>query len=106
MMGFYRQSFDSIQDVNLATLHGDFLDTPNYTSRLLITRGPWVKIGNSQELLASAKIPELRIVNILYYKDERRRRVALEELDKYLELSAYGGQFFENRLQRLLEAAD
>lgn len=41
MVGFYPQSFHSMEAIDLQDLGGTFLWTPNYTSKREITDGAW-----------------------------------------------------------------
>lgn len=105
MVGFYDQLFKSVEDVHVAALSSDFIDTPNYTGKLLITEGRWQVVTNSPELLARAKIPELVVVNTVYYKDRIVQQLSsLEESRRYPTLTGQGGIFVENKLRKHFES--
>lgn len=100
MIGFYDQLFESMEDIDIKALGGEFIETPNYTGVQLITSGQWKVVANSPELLAAASIPKLRVVYTLYYKDEVVRRLSPDELKEYVELVGQGGGFMEDKLRR------
>ena len=100
MLGFYKQLFTSIEDVNIADISGDFIWTPSYTGRREITDGTWKVVANSPQLLAIADIPLLRAAYDLFFKDQILRKLSGDELDNYPTLSVDGGGFLEDRLRR------
>jgi hypothetical protein len=100
MIGFYKQSFNSIDAVDIDMLDVDFIWTPNYTGKREITDGNWRVIGNSQELLNRANTPHLVVVNDLYFKDELVQHLRSDEISKYSILSVAGGGAIEGRLRR------
>lgn len=100
MIGFYKQVFPSIEDIDLTKLKGDFIDTPNYTGKKLITSGRWKIVGNSPDLLRVAEVPYLRVASSLYYKDEEVRRLSPSEWGAYTELLGQGGIALEEKLYR------
>lgn len=103
MVGYYDHPFSSIEDISIEKISGEFIDTPNYTGKQLVTKGPWKLIGHSDELLAVAKIPELAVVHTIYYKDEVVKQYPAEEAEtvrKYPVLEGQGGIFVENKLRR------
>jgi hypothetical protein len=102
MIGFYGQSFKSMQSIDIASLGGRFIETPNYTSKQLITNGPWQVVANSPHLLEEAEIPELRAAYTLHYKDEMIRQLSPDELGEYTELAGQGRLSVENMLLKHL----
>ena len=100
MIGFYDRLFDSIEDIDVESLGGGFIETPNYTGRQLVTSGRWKIVGNSPTMLAAAHVPELRVVYTLYCKDQVIRQLALDEFKEYAELAGQGGLFIEDKLRR------
>ncbi len=100
LVGYYKQTFPSLEAVRPAVLGGEFIGTPNYTGTEVVRSGDWRVIGHNAELLAAAIIPELRVVGDLYYKDEITRRIPGEEWQQYTELIGQGGGFVESKLRR------
>lgn len=106
LVGFYDQCFESVEDIDIEALRGEFITTPNYTGKQLIAEGRWRIVGHSPALLASARIPELRIVNTVYFKDEVVRQLtSARKFSKYTELSGQGGIFVENILREHFQGA-
>jgi len=100
LIGFYNHLFDSIEDIDVELLEGEFIETPNYTGKQLVTSRRWKVVGNNPELLAEANIPELRAVYTLYHKDEAVRKLSPDELKDYTELRVEGGAFIEDKLRK------
>jgi hypothetical protein len=100
MVGFYDQIFNSIEAVDIRSLKGSFIDTPNYTHTYPVKKGPWIWIGHNPELLISVQVPELIVGYNLYYKDECVRKLEESDFKKYSVLSAAGQQYVENMLQK------
>lgn len=99
MIGFYDQLFDSINQVDIANLGGDFIEVPNYTGVQIIRKGDWKIVGHSPELLATAEIPVLRVVNAIYYKDEIvQQLLPWDEAIKYTPLRGQGKLYVEEKL--------
>lgn len=104
MVGFYDCSLNSLEDIKLEELGGKFIFPPNYTTKQLVTLGPWKWIGHSEELLNSAEIPELIAGYTVYYKDEIvRDMVPREEIKRYASLTGEGGGFVENKLRKYFQ---
>lgn len=103
MIGFYNKLFTSVEEIDVKTIGGNFIETPNYTGKQLITKGRWKVIGNSQELLEAASIPQLRVVNTLYYKDEIVKQIRISEFKKYVQVAGQGGFFIEDKLRKYFE---
>jgi hypothetical protein len=100
MVGFYKQIFESIDQVDIERISGDFIWAPNYVGKRQITDDDWKVIGNSSKLFNAANIPHLVVVNDLYFKDEIVQRLSRNEIDKYPVLSVAGGGAIESRLRR------
>lgn len=100
MMGFYKALFKSAENIDIEKLGGEFIETPNYIGKQLITKGPWRVIGNSNRLLVEATIPQLRVAYTLYYKDQELKQLTDNELSKYVALKGQGGAFVENKLRK------
>jgi len=100
MIGFYNQLFESMEDIDIEALGGEFIETPNYTGKQLITSGRWEVVGNNPKLLAEAAIPQLRVVNTLHYKDQVIRQLSPDEFKEYVEFRGQGGIFVENKLRK------
>jgi len=100
MMGFYDILFASMEDISIEKLGGDFIDTPNYTGKQLITRGPWKVVGHSAKLLEESTVPELRVAYTLYYKDQALRQISTDEMKDYVALIGQGGLAVENKLRK------
>ena len=99
MIGFYDLFFSSVEDISIEKLGGEFIDTPNYTDRRLISKGPWVALGNSPELLRQSKVPNLRVAYTLLYKDQVLRQLSADELREYTAVIGQGGLAVEDRLR-------
>ena len=99
IIGFYNRLFTSRGNINIDTLKGEFVDTPNYIPVDLVLDGVWKKIGNSPQLLAEAAIPELRVAFDIYYKDTIVRKVDFDEFKNYTELKMMGQPIIENKLR-------
>lgn len=103
MVGYYDQLFNSVEDISAEKITQPFVDTPNYTGRKLVTKGPWQLVGHSEKLLAEAEIPELAVVHHIYYKDEIVKHYPAQEAEavrKYPVLEGQGGKFVENKLRK------
>lgn len=100
MVGFYNRPFRSIEDININELAGEFVDTPNYVIKDVITEGDWKRLGHSPDLLHKAVIPELRVAYDIYQGDQLIKKVDLDDFKNYTELGMAGGKFVENRLRK------
>ena len=103
IVGYYNLIFSSVEAISIDEIGGEFVDTPNYTGKQLVTKGPWQLVGHSDELLASATIPELAVVTTIYYKDEIVHHFTNDEHKAYLTLAVEGGGFVENKLRKHFE---
>lgn len=104
MVGFYDCSFNSLANIRTEELGGEFIFTPNYTSKKLVILGPWKLIGHSGKLLADAKIPELLAGNSVYHKDNIvKDMVPPDEQKRYPSLTGQGGIFVENKLRKYFQ---
>jgi len=98
MIGFYNESFASIDEIDIGAVGGDFIETPNYTGKQVITSGRWKVVGNNQALLSAANIPQLRVANTLYFKNEIIRQLHTSEFQEYVEVAGQGAFFIEDKL--------
>jgi hypothetical protein len=105
LVGFFDQTFTSPQEVDIKALGGPFIWTPNYTGTQLVREGRWTVVGNSPELLATANMPDLRVVSTVYRGDTIvRDPVPLEEWGNYQEVRGGGGRFVEDRLREYFDS--
>ncbi len=100
IIGFYRRTFHSIEDIDITALGSEFIEMPQYTGTQCVTTGRWTIVGNSPELLQEATVPELRAAYTLYFKDTIVRRLTRDELKDYPELSVGGCLYYEDKLRR------
>ncbi|HEX6290919.1 MAG TPA: Imm26 family immunity protein [Herpetosiphonaceae bacterium] len=100
LIGIYEQVFPSIDAIDLQTLGGPFIGVPNYTGKQMVRDGDWPVIGNSAALFAAATIPELRVVDTVYYKDTPVRLLSAEEEARYPVHTVAGKGYVEQTLQQ------
>jgi len=98
MVGFYDCKFSDYHHIDESNIASNFVWTPNYASITHINKQRWIRIGNYPKLLAQTSIPQLRVANLLYDKDEFIRRLPIEEWKLFTELSGGGCLYYENKL--------
>ncbi len=101
LVGFFDRRFPAVDQIDVSDLAAEFVFTPNYTAKRILTAGDWPIVGNRADLVVPSVIPKLVSVYDVFYKDEIVERLAsIEETRQYEVLSGWGKVFAENKLRR------
>ena len=101
LAGYFDRCFSSVEHIPVQDLAAQFVFTPNYTGKQLLTKDHWPVIGHRNDLIDQAIIPELVVVTDVFYKDEVLKRLpSLEAAKQYEPVEGQGKGYVENRLRR------
>lgn len=101
MIGIYDKLFLSKLDITSTALPDQFIETPNYTSTQLVTKGDWEVVAHNSKLLEGIPLPKLRAAGTVYRGDEVVEQLhSLQELRRYPEISGQGKIFIERKLRQ------
>lgn len=102
VLGFFPRLFGPEHKLQESDLELPFLETPKWTSKLLVGQQGWEVVGNWSALLKTAPPVIFRIGASLYRGDEPAGRVDADRWADYPEVLVWGGQALENHLRRRL----
>lgn len=100
ILGLLPQLLDVDSTVDVENLDLEFIATPNYTSKRCIGKDGWYVLGNIGDKLKDIPVPELRVSDYIYHKDDVVRNVDYEEFGKYTQLLGQGCGSVEGKLKR------
>ena len=102
VVGFFPQTFRTQAEVDPSSLRPPFIETPQWTSKLLVADGHWKVIGNLHSLVTTLPPFVFRIGSDLFQNDENIGRVDREHWNEYPEVLGWGVKAIEARLRQLL----
>ncbi len=100
LAAYFNKILPSSKDVDLQSMPGEVIGTPNYTHVYPVAKGSWITVGNNRGFLAAIPIPELVVVYDVFYKDRYVRKLSLAEISKYPVLTVAGQGAVERDLRR------